>query len=278
MKIAVVTDSTSDITGELAEAHGIHVIPAVLVVDGESFEDGEGLDRTTFYNQLPGMKTPPTTAAPSTGKFQEKFHRLLESGVDKILSIHVASQLSGIVNAARLAAESFDGRVQVMDSGQLSLGLGFQAIAAAQMARNGGSFQDVLDAVSQVRRRLRVVAMVDTMEYLRRSGRVSFLRARFGAALRVRLFIELKDGQITLLDRLRTRKKGVERLNAMIAALGNYESFAMLHTNSVEEAREVAEAHAGMVAQPSLLVNVTTVIGTHVGPNALGFAGVLKSG
>lgn len=271
--ISVVTDSTSDLSHELAARHGIRVIPTNLIVDGQSYEDGTGFTREDFYTRLPEMSPPPTTAAPSSGTFEQAYTELFAQGAEQIVSIHAASQLTAIYSAARIAAESFDNRVHVVDSSSLTLGLGFQALAAAEAIAQGASLPNILHIIEETRRRVRVIAMLDTLEYLRRSGRVSHLRAALGEVLRLRLFVEVRDGQVIPFERIRTRNKAITRLGEILQALGALERFAVLHTNAEADARQFARQRH----PDSLLVNVTPVIGAHVGPNALGFAVVLTS-
>ncbi len=269
--IAVVTDSASDLPAGLAGRHQVSIVPAIIVLGDRSFKDGEGMSREAFYEQLPAMKIPPTTAAPSSGSFESLYQRLFDEGADRIVSIHLASTVSGIYNAARLAAEAFGDRVRVVDSGQISMGLGFQVLAAAETAQAGGSLPAVLQAAAEVRERLRVVAMVDSLEYLRRSGRVSFLRAAIGAALRMRVFVEVQEGEIIPLDRVRTRTRGITRLGQIFRETPSITRCALLHTNAAQDAASFVERYCAGSPEP-LIVNVTTVIGAHVGPNALGFA------
>ncbi|HUF37282.1 MAG TPA: DegV family protein [Anaerolineales bacterium] len=274
--IAIVTDSTSDIPPEMASEYGIRVIPAILIVEGVPFEDGVGLSREEFYSLLPGLQTPPTTAAPSSGSIQAVYQDLLAGGVESVVSLHVAASLSGIYAAARIAAKPFGDRVTVIDSGQLSLGLGFQVIAAAEAAAAGGYLDDVLAAVEGTRRRIQVVAMLDTLEYLRRGGRVSLLKAGLGAVLRMRFFIELHEGKVSMLEQVRTRTKALGRLWELVVSLGQVERFAVLHANAEEDAKRLLQRLMPDLPMGALLVNVNTVIGTHVGPGALGFAAVLR--
>jgi DegV family protein with EDD domain len=173
MKLGLVTDSTSDLPADLAADRGIAVVPAVLVIDGRSYVDGRGISREAFYNRLPGMTTLPTTASPSIGEFVETYRRLLGEGCDHVLSVHAAGKLTTIADVAQMAAADLDGRITVLESGSLSLGLGFQMLAAADAADQGLGLEAALAAVRSVRGRTRVVAALDTMEYLRRSGRVS---------------------------------------------------------------------------------------------------------
>lgn len=137
MKIGIVTDSTSDLPAYLVEQYEIQVVPAILILEGREFADGIGISREEFYNRLPSFQTPPTTAAPSIGDFTTPYETLLSQDCDHILSIHAASQLTTIINVARQAAQEFPGKVTCVDSGSLSLGLGFQVLAAAEAADAG---------------------------------------------------------------------------------------------------------------------------------------------
>ena len=278
MKLGIVTDSTSDLPQSLVTAHGLEVVPAILVVDGRSYADGEGLSREEFYTRLPGMKHAPSTAAPSMGEFAQRFQKLLSAGCEHVLSIHAAHQLTSIVNTARKAAESFGERVTVLDSGSLTLGLGFQVLAAVEAAVRGLGLGGILEAVQSVQKRLQVMAALDTMEYLRRSGRVPATVAALGGLLHVRPVVELLDGEVKPLGAVRTARQGSARLLQALQAMGPLERLAILHTNAEARARELIDELMGTVSQSIprdiLRVNVTTVIGTHVGPNGLGFAAV----
>ncbi|MBA4379150.1 MAG: hypothetical protein C0393_00400 [Anaerolinea sp.] len=274
MKISLVTDSTADIPEELRLQHGIEVIPAILNIGGESYEDGKGISREEFYERLPNLSVPPTTSAPSVGSFQERYEWLLNAGASHILSIHPPDRLSGIFNAARLAAEQFGQRVHVLDSGQLSLGLGFQVLAAAEAVARGVSLEDILGLVESVKGRVRVVALLDTILYLRRSGRVSWAKAMIGDLFNIRPMIELRFGIIERLAQVRTHSQGILRLAEALNSWGPLERLAILHTNAETAARQLLEDLKPKLPAPPLVVNVTTVIGTHTGPNGLGLAAV----
>ncbi len=276
MTVAVVTDSTSDLPPELAEELGIEIIPAVIVIDGQEHLDGPELSRTDFYRRLPEMAVPPTTAAPASGAFEDLYRRLLATRYDSVLSIHLAGQLSGILNAAHSAAQAVGPQIHVHDSGQVTLGLGFQVIAAAEAARQGGSLEQILEAVGQERANLRLVAMLDTLEYLRRSGRVSWARANLGSFLRIKLFVELRDGEVLRLAQVRTWRRGFDRMLADLEAVGPLSRLAVLHTNAERRALDLLESYSLEIEHDPLVVNITSVIGTHVGPNALGYVAVKK--
>ena len=275
MKTAIVTDSTADITPEMTAQWGIRVIPAILVVEGQSYEDGQGLSRREFYERLPAMQQVPTTASPPVSRFEATYRQLLETGYDAVVSIHVSSTLSSIYDMACLGARPFGERVRVIDSEQLTLGIGFQALAAAEAAAQGASLDEIAARVADTRRRVRVYAMLDTLEYVRRSGRVGWARARIGALLRIKPFVEVRDGRVLDLGKARTRRKGIDHLLELLKGLGPLERLAILHTNAEADAQAFAERITWEHPPDPPVINVTTVIGTHVGPNGLGFAAVL---
>jgi DegV family protein with EDD domain len=274
MKIGFVTDSTSDIPAEVARRHGIEVVPALVNFSGNSYTDGIEISREEFYTRLPDLKPPPTTASPSVGSFQERYEKLFRAGAEAVVSIHPANELSGIFNAARLAAETFDRRVKVLDSGQLSLGLGFQVILAAEAAAQGAVLDEVMTLVDGIHRRVRVAALLETIEYVHRSGRVSWALAKIGGILRLQPLIELRFGVVHRLGQVRTRMQGIASLVEALNSWGPLDRLAVLHTNAESAARQLLDEVRSKVTVEPLLVNVTTAIGTHVGPNGLGFAAV----
>lgn len=276
MKIGIVTDSTADIPSELAKINDIKVVPAILVIDGHSLEDGRGISREELYRRLPVMKMLPTTAAPSIGAFQKVYESLFNSGTDQIISIHVASNLSGIYNSAVVAAEAFGNRIRIIDSFHLSLGIGFQVLAAAEVARSGKQADEIQKVIEDIRKRIHLVAMLDSLEYVRRSGRVSWARSNIGNLLQIKPFLGIAEGKVIRMGETRTRLKGIERLRKMLSDLGPLERLAVLHTNAEKDAIQFAEEFIKGVAHNPLIVNVTSVIGVHVGPNGLGFAAVTE--
>ncbi len=273
-EIAIVTDSTADVPAVLVEKHAITVIPNLIMVDGQSLVDGRDITREEFYERLPDMKSVSTGTA-SSGKYIEIYHTLFRRGFRHVLSIHASSMLSGIYNAASVAAQSFSGRVTVFDSQQISMGVGFQVLAAAEAIASGLPLQKILPYLEDINRRIRLVAMLDTLEYVRRSGRISWAKARMGELLRIKPFIAVKDGTLISLGEARTTSKGLARLREMLLNLGPIDKLAILHTNAEELARRFLDSLPAPLPENPLLVNVTTVIGTHAGPNGIGFSVVL---
>lgn len=275
MKIEIVTDSTSDVPPDIAATYPIHIVPALLNIDGQSLEDGPDISRREFYERLPGLQTLPTTSSPSVGSFLNLYTKIFQQGGEHILSLHPPAGLSGIYNAARLAAQNFGEKVTVLDSGFVTMGLGFQAMAASEIARNGPHIEDVIPRINEMRQRIHLVAMLDTFEYVRRSGRVSWGKAALGALLNIKPFVGMKDGAVLRLGETRTRQKGIERLKQLLINLGPLERLAILHTNVEEDARQFLSSLTLKLASQPLVVNVTSVIGTHVGPKGLGFVAVV---
>ncbi len=278
MTLGIVTDSTSDLPQFLIEEHGIEVVPTILILEGKEYADGAGISREDFYRRLPALRTPPTTAAPSIGEFHTRYEKLLNAGCEHVLSIHAASQLTTIINSARQAAPEFPGQVTCVDSGSLSMGIGFQVLAAAEMAEAG--LKPALEAIESTRQRLTVNAALDTMEYLRRSGRVPAAVAMLGGLLSIKPMIELTEGVVKAIGAVRTTKQADARMLTSLLSGGEYERLAILHTNAPERARglltEMMQRASQSVPRDILFVNVTAVIGTHLGPNGLGFAAVKR--
>ncbi len=276
MSIAIVTDSTSDIPVDLLGEWNIYQIPVDLTLDGQTFLDGFDLSRNDFYQKLPQLENLPTTAAPSSGRFQQLYDQIFSAGFGEIISIHASSVLSGIFNAARLAAQEFQGRIQVVDSQQLSLGPGFQVIQAAKMAARDLPVEKILEGIQSVRDRVTVYALLDTFRYIHRSGRVSWAKARLGSLLDIKPLVELKDGSVISQGLARARSRGIRQLGAVLEGLGKLEYLAVLHTNALQDGMDFIQKYAPAEIKDPLLVNVTTIIGTHVGPNGIGFAAVVK--
>jgi DegV family protein with EDD domain len=276
LEIAIVTDSTSDISPELADEYDIYVVPAILVVNGRTLLDGSDISRDELYQQLPAMKISPTTAAPAIGAFQQAYETLLKKGANQIVSIHVSSTLSSMYNTALLAAKTVGKQVHVIDSRQVTLGLGFQVLAAAQAARAGQTLADIQKAVVDIRSHIHLIAMLDTLEYAYRSGRISWARSNLGDLFRIKPFVGVVDGNVIRMGEARTRQKGIERLYKLLSELGVLEYLAVLHTNAESDALKVVDHFKSMVKTNPLVINVTSLIGVHVGPNGLGFVAVTE--
>jgi DegV family protein with EDD domain len=280
MKLGIVTDSTSDLPNYLIEQHKLEVVPSILIIGGKEYADGIGISREDFYKQLPSFHAlqQPTTAAPSIGDFSTRYDSLLTRGCDHILSVHAAGSITTIINSARQAAHDFPDKITIVDSLSLSLGLGFQVVAAAEAAELG--LQASLAAIESTRKRLHVSAALDTMENLKRSGRVPAAITFFGGMLNIKPLIELTNGEVKAVGAVRTTRQANERMLNFLLQGGELERLAILHTGAEPRAKEflnvVMQQASQSVPRDILMVNVTPVIGTHVGPNGLGLAAVRK--
>ncbi len=272
VRVGIVTDSTADIPQEWLNTFPIEVVPALLIIDGKTYEDGKQLSRSDFYKGLPKYRHPPTTATPSIQYFEHTYQRHFDRGVHQILSIHVASTLSGIVPTASKAAEAFHDKVLVIDSGQLSLGIGYQVLEAAKCALQGASLAEVLQVAEHARKRVRVAALINTLEYLRRSGRVSWLSAGVGELLKIKQLLGVNEGAIEDLGKARTFDRALASLFDIMRSWGQCDEMAILHTGIPELAEKVATQVNEFTGVPARLVEVTTVIGAHIGPGSIGLA------
>ena len=274
MKIKVVTDSTNDLPPEIVEQHGISVIPMYINIGDQGFQDGIDITRQEFYNRLPQSDPFPTTAAPGIEQFTAAYTRLMESGADQILSIHISSSLSAVMDVASKAAEQFSGiPVTVYDSDQLSLGTGFQVQTAAQAAENGLPMEEILAILKDQSSRSYVFAALDTLEFLKRGGRMNSVMAGLGSLLQIKPILTMHDGKPGA-ERVRTKERALQRLIEMTAELGELEQLALVHTNAGEEADALWQQakHLAPDLVTPLSVDVTPVLGAHLGPGAVGFA------
>lgn len=276
MKIGIVTDSTSDLPADLIKKYQIQVVPSILILEGKEYADGIGISREDFYTRLPTLQSKATTAAPSIGDFLTPYQTLFSQGCDHILSIHAASQLTTIVNSARQAAQEFGDKVTIIDSGSLSMGLGFQVLSAVENLESG--LKSAIEAIESTKKRLKVIAALDTMEYLKRSGRVPGVVANLGGMLSIKPMVEIKNGEVKPIGAVRTTKQMDEQVLNLLLEFGEMERLAILHTNAETRAKKLLNELNEKISLPQdvLFVNVTAVIGTHLGPNAIGFAAVQK--
>jgi DegV family protein with EDD domain len=276
--IRIVVDSTCDLPDALAQQYGIVVIPCYVNIGAQSFLDGVDLTRQEFYAQLPTYKTFPKTAAPGIEMFTQAYERLIAEGATEIISIHLSSTLSALFNVAKIAAQEITGaRVTLFDSRQLSLSAGWLAVTAAEMVRAGKAVPEIVAALHDQVARTQSCAVIDTLDYLRRGGRISWLLAGVGTALQIKPLFRVYDGQV-MLEKTRTRKGALERLLNLVAAWGALERAAIVYTDRLERAEElrqlVLENFPHLVFEYCL--QVTPILGAHLGPGTVGIVCVMK--
>ena len=279
-KVMIVTDSTSNLTPTLLDGNPIRVLPLQLIWGHRIYRDGIDISPKDFYVDLEKATIMPTTSQTTPEEFKQAYAELIEKGYD-ILSIHISSKLSGTLDSAIQAKRAFPGaRIELVDSLSTSMSMGFQVMAAARLAANGGSLQECMAVAEKAKAQTGIYFAVNTLEYLKRGGRIGGAAAFLGTALKLKPLLELRDGQIEAVERVRTLSKTLDRLLDLVAIkLDNTEGpirLCAVHANSFDEANQlldkaVARFGSNLVAE-SLIADISPVIGTHAGPGALGLA------
>lgn len=278
-RVAIVTDSASDMDPERAASLGIAIVPLVVSFGSETFSAGLDLSREDFWARVKTPGSPiATTADCSPGTFQIAYQKAFDEGADSIVSVHVADTLSGTIKAAQVAKQSFAGRdIEIVDSMSASMGEGMLAELGVQLAATGASAHDIAATLERRRADLQVYLALETLEYLKRGGRISPARAAIGNVLSVKPIITIEDGVVETADKPRTRAKSRERCIELICARP-IERLAILHTMAPDIAEFSAEVIRRSGVDPSSVV-VTIVgasVGPHLGPGCVGAAVLYK--
>lgn len=276
-KIKFVADSVADLPKDILDKYDIAVVPCFVNYDGQSFaDDGKELDREAFYRNLPTMKTHPTTAAPPPALAEEILNRHIE-GADHLIAIVTPAKLSATYNSFRIGGSGLPAnRYTLIDSGNLSLGMGWQVIIAAETAAKTGSVEATLDAIQRVRKNQALYCALSTMEFLRRSGRVGWAAAGIGALLQIKPLVQVLDGEVRAAARIRTFGKAVERLQEFVREQGKLDRLAIIHSNNEEGAQAMRESLKDVLPNDNnvIITRVGPTLGTHIGPGGIGFASV----
>lgn len=280
--IAVITDSVAQVPADLAEQLGITVIPFIVTIEGKSYLDGVDLQPTELYRRMRVEKIVPSTSAPPPTKYQEVFSQLLEDGTQAILCITLASKLSSAYNTACIAAQQalaeFPGRViEIFDSKLATLSEGFIAIAAARAASEGKSFEAVLQAAKTVYQSAGLVAMLDTLEYLARGGRIGRLTYLAGSLIKIHPVLKIDtDGMLSPISRVRTDLHAMQTMVDHVASQREGQKIlylAILEADASEQATKLRlmaleKLHPDQVYYSQL----TPVMGAHTGPGVIGLS------
>ena len=274
MGVAVVTDSTSDLPKDVAEEHGIMVIPLNVHFGDEAYRDSVDIHAEEFYQRLQAGSVLPTTSAPSPGTFAETYRELAKNH-DAIVSVHISSKISATYAAALQAAEDVKSagiRVTVIDSLQASMALGLVAIGAANAAKSGATLEEVADRTRSLSNRATFTGLVETLEYLQKGGRIGKAQALLGSLLRIKPILALIDGEAHGIERARTRAKGIARIKSLVAGAGPLEALCVLHTTDPELAQEIASDLSQYAPDgKAMIARLGPVVGTYLGPGMLGF-------
>ncbi|MSQ11544.1 MAG: DegV family protein [Dehalococcoidia bacterium] len=279
MTVRVVTDSTGDLPHDVAAAAGLTVVPLNIHFGTETLRDGVDITPDAFYARLVASKRLPTTSQPSAGAFVEAYQRLARDA-DAIVSVHISAKLSGTYNSALQAVQLLDGArpVDVLDTQQASLGLGLIALAAARVAKAGGTATQVVEEARRAMGQARFFGVVDTLEYLEKGGRIGKAQAFLGNVLKIKPVLAIQDGVAHPVERCRTMQKALDRLVAMVEEAAPIQELGVLHSTTPEAAQALAERVRRFTPDGKVLMGrIGPVVGTYLGPGALG-VGLLRRG
>lgn len=271
MGVRVVTDSACDLPQELVDAHAIEIVPLTIRFGDTEYVDREELSTEGFWGLLQASEVLPETAAPSAGAFEAKFRGLMERGATGIVCINLSSRLSATMQAAQVAAAAVSGDcpVQVIDSLTGSMGLGRLCLTAARRAADGDSLDRIVDDVISRRDRTQLFGALDTLEYLKKGGRIGNARALLGSMLSIKPVVEVRDGVVEEAGKVRTRSKSLRVLAERVAAQP-IDTLSVLHgmADDVDDLLDLLEPIKPR--DEIVLGTVGPVIGTHAGPGVIG--------
>lgn len=278
-KVVVVTDSTAYIPEKLAAKSPIEVIPLQLIWGNETFRDGVDITPKEFYTRLENSKINPSTSQPSPAAFEEVYSRLLNEGYE-ILSVHISGKLSGTMDSAIQAKNMLPGKsIALVDSNSTTMALGFAALSSARAAADGATLEECRVIAEKARYHIGALFVVSTLEYLHRGGRIGGAAAFLGTALGLKPVLELREGRIEAIERVRTFSKAIDRLLELLEERVSGRTplrLSTLNANAEEQAAELlerAKARFGSaVVVESGVAAVSPVIGTHAGPGTVGVA------
>ncbi len=271
--IAVVTDSTACLTVDLLKQSGLTVVPIHVVVDGRTFLDGVDITSAEVAAALSRFATV-STSKPTPLQFLDAYAAAAEAGADSIVSVHLSASLSGTYDAARLAARDAPIPVEVVDTRSIAMGLGFAALNAARAAQAGADQAATAEVARRTAADSQVLFYVDTLEFLRRGGRIGKASAWLGSALRVKPLLHVVDGEVAPLEKARTANRALGRLTDLAeeAAQGRRVQVAVQHLDAQDRAEGVAQRLREHLRTDVLVCEVGAVMGVHVGPGLVAIA------
>jgi len=275
--VRIVTDSACDLRGEEVEQYGIEVVPLSIRFGDDEYVDREELTVTDFYRLLEGSDELPETAAPAPGKFDAAFRRQLDTGASGVVCINISAALSATMQSAQTAVDNLktdlpDADVQVVDSRSITAGLGSIVIAAAQMGVDGASVDEIVAAVEGLSDRTQVFGTLDTLENLKKGGRIGGAQALLGSMLAIKPILDLSSGEVEEAGKQRTRKKALGWLRDKLIEVGTVENLAVMHGDA-PDLDVFLEMISDLVDIDSIRIEkIGPVVGTHGGPRVMGLA------
>jgi len=271
MGVRVVTDSACDLPDDLIEREGIEVVPLTIRFGKEELVDRKELSTDEFWRRLADSDVLPETSAPSAGAFEAAFRRMIADGATGIICINLSSKLSATMQSAQVAAQAVqaDCPVVVVDSLMVSMGLGSLCLTAARRAADGDSLESIVANVTDRRNRSKLYGALDTLEFLKKGGRVGNARALLGSMLAIKPVLEVRDGEVEEAGKVRTRSKALRLLVDRVKQ-GPFENLAVLHGNA-PDLDELLDLLEPLAPQDEIVVGqIGPVIGTHAGPRVIG--------
>lgn len=279
MGVRIVTDSAGDIRPETAVALGIAIVPLTIRFGDDEYTDGVDLTPEDFYRKMAATSALPETAAPAPGAFEQAFTTLADDGADAIVCVNLSSELSATMQSAITAAKSLEGRVDVraFDSRSITAGEGTMTTEAAKAAAAGRNADDVIGLLEDLRDRTRVYGSLDTLENLKKGGRIGGAQAFLGSMLSIKPCVDISNGVVEEAGKQRTRKKALGWLRDRVIADGNVESLSVMHA-SAADIDDMVELLAPDFGRDDIHVDlIGPVIGTHGGPGTMGICYVLPT-
>jgi len=270
--VRIVTDSACDLDDDEASALGITIVPLSIRFGDEEFVDREELSVDDFYRRMASAPTLPETAAPAPGRFEEAFRKAAADGADAVVCIDLSSELSATMQSARTAAAALEGEldVRVIDSRSITGGLGTQVIEAAKAAAGGATADEVVALVEDLRARTRIIATLDTLENLKKGGRIGGAQALLGSMLSIKPLIRIVDGRVEEAGKQRTRRKSLEWLRDTLFSEATVEHLSVMHSEA-PDLDDFLEMLAPRFPRESIRIGrIGAVIGTHGGPRIVG--------
>jgi DegV family protein with EDD domain len=270
--VRIVTDSACDLPQDLASQLGIEIVPLTIRFGEEEFVDRRDLSPTEFWSRVKASPVLPETAAPAPGAFEEVFRKAGEDGADGIVCINLSSKLSATLQAAQVAAKSVEGDlpVRVIDSLNVTMALGMLCVGAARHAAEGAGIDDVASRVEERVPDWRVFATLDTLENLKKGGRIGGAQAFLGSMLNIKPIIEVRDGEVQQEAKARTRAKALRHLADKVKSFGAITDVAVMHGDAPDIEDFVTMIGELFPRDEIVVGDIGAVIGTHAGPRTVG--------
>lgn len=274
MSIVIITDSTAGLPAEYCNDHNIKVVPLNVHIDNKTYREGIDISNRDYYSLLRSKPIFPQTSQPSVGDFIAVYKEL--SPADKALVITISSAISGTIQAATMAKEMLhlENRIEIVDSESTIIGQGFQVMKACEMAEDNKSMDEILVKLKNIRQNLKILFVVDDLEYLARGGRISHVSKHIGNILKLKPVLSIfGNGKIELYEKVRTKPKAIKKiLKTFYGVSSSVEMLSVVHVDTPQEADALLKQVRDFYPGPVIITEPGPVIGSHVGPGSIGLA------